>query len=92
MRNCHPAVAGLSGTARAATKVAILLDLKKAHGVGGTVFDIGCSFGHFMLAALQMGCEGACGCDLPENHMQYGSKYAALARSLSSQPLSRRRD
>jgi hypothetical protein len=70
MRNCHSAVAGIGGTARAATKVAILRDLKKAHGVGGTVFDVGCSFGHFMLAALQMGYEGACGCDLPENHIQ----------------------
>ena len=63
-------MAGIGGTARAATKVAILRDLKKAHGVGGTVFDVGCSFGHLMLAALQMGYEGACGCDLPENHMQ----------------------
>ena len=70
MGNCHSAVAGIGGTARAATKVAILLDLKKAHGVGGTLLDVGCSFGHFMLAALQMGYKGACGCDLPENHVQ----------------------
>ncbi len=70
MGNCHSAVAGTGGTARAATKVAILCDLKKAHGVGGTLFDVGCSFGHFMLAALQMGYKGACGCDLPENHVQ----------------------
>ena len=67
MGNCHSAVAGIGGTARAATKVVILLDLKKTHGVGGTLFDVGCSFGHFMLAALQMGYKGACGCDLPEN-------------------------
>jgi len=70
MGNCHSAVAGIGGTARASTKVAILLDLKKAHGVGGTLLDVGCSFGHFMLAALLMGYKGACGCDLPENHVQ----------------------
>ena len=80
MGNCHSAVAGIGGTARAATKVAILRDLKKAHGVGGMVFDVGCSFGHFMLAALQMGYKGACGCDLPENHVQCAALTEAKAR------------
>jgi hypothetical protein len=80
MGNCHSAVAGIGGTARAATKVAILRDLKKAHGVGGTLFDVGCSFGHFMLAALQMGYKGACGCDLPENHVQCAALTEAKAR------------
>lgn len=70
MGNCHSAVSGIGGTARSATKVAILLALKKAHGVGGTVLDVGCSFGHFMLAALRMGFAGVCGCDLPENQVQ----------------------
>jgi hypothetical protein len=79
MGNCHSAVAGIGGTARAATKVAILRDLKKAHGVGGTLFDFGCSYGQFMLAALQMGYDGACGCDLPENYVQCAALTAAKA-------------
>ena len=70
MGNCHSAVSGIGGTARAATKVAILLALQTAHGVGGTLLDVGCSFGHFMLAALLMGYAGVCGCDLPENQVQ----------------------
>ncbi len=80
MGNCHSAVAGIGGTARASTKVAILHDLKIAHGVGGTVFDVGCSFGQFMLAALLLGYKGACGCDLPENHVQCAALTAAKAR------------
>jgi hypothetical protein len=80
MGNSHSAVAGIGGTARASTKVAILRDLKKAHGEGGTVFDVGCSFGHFMLAALLLGYKGACGCDLPENHQQCTALTNAKAR------------
>ena len=67
MGNCHSAVSGIGGTARPATKVTILRDLKKAHGAGGHLLDVGCSFGHFMLSALLMGYTGVCGCDLPEN-------------------------
>ncbi len=80
MGNCHSqAVAGIGGTAPAATKVVILRDLKKAHGMGGTLFDVGCGFGHFIFAALQMGYEGACGCDLPENQVQCAALTAAKA-------------
>lgn len=42
----------------------------KAHGVGGTLLDIGCGFGHILLAALQIGYNGACGCELPDNQVQ----------------------
>jgi hypothetical protein len=67
MGNCHSAVKGTGGTARPGTKVSILRDLKKAHGPGGHLLDVGCSFGHFMLSALLLGYAGVCGCDLPEN-------------------------
>ena len=80
MGNSHSAVAGIGGTARASTKIAILRALKKAHGEGGTVFDVGCSFGQFMLAALLLGYKGACGCDLPENHQQQIALTHAKAR------------
>jgi len=78
--NSHSAVAGIGGTARASTKIAILRALKKAHGEGGTVFDVGCGFGQFMLAALLLGYKGACGCDLPENHQQQIALTHAKAR------------
>jgi len=80
MGNCHSAVRGIGGTARVATKIAILRDLKKAHGEGGGCFDIGCSYGHFMLAALQMGYAAAFGCDLPENYVQCAAMEGAKAR------------
>jgi hypothetical protein len=67
MGNCHSAVKGTGGTARPSTKVSILRDLKKAHGAGGHLLDVGCSFGHLMLSALMLGYAGVCGCDLPEN-------------------------
>ena len=81
--NCHSAVAGTGGTARANTKVAIMRALKKSQGKGaqgGTLFDVGCGFGHFMLAALKTGFSGACGCELPDNEVQRGVCYEAKAR------------
>lgn len=83
LRNCHSAVAGTGGTARANTKVAIMRALKKSQGKGaqgGTLFDVGCGFGHFMLAALKTGFSGACGCELPDNEVQRGVCYEAKAR------------
>jgi hypothetical protein len=83
LRNCHSAVAGTGGTARANTKVAIMRALKKSQGEGvqgGTLFDVGCGFGHFMLAALKTGFSGACGCELPDNEVQRGVCYEAKAR------------
>ena len=41
--------------------------LKKSQGEEGTFFDVGCGFGHFMLAALNTGFSSACGCKLPDN-------------------------
>jgi hypothetical protein len=52
MGNCHSAVSGIGGTARPAAKVTILRDLKKAHGAGGHLLDVGYSFGHFMLSTF----------------------------------------
>jgi hypothetical protein len=78
--NCHSAVTGTGGTARATTKVAILRALIQSHGEGGTLFDVGCGFGHFMLSALKTGYSGACGCELPDNEVQRGVCYEAKAR------------
>ena len=66
LKNCHSAVVGTGGTVRASTKVAIVRALKKSQGEGGTFFDVGCGFGHFMLAALNTGFSSACGCELPD--------------------------
>jgi hypothetical protein len=66
LKNCHSAVVGTGGTATASTKVAIVRALKKSQGEGGTFFDVGCGFGHFMLAALNTGFSSACGCELPD--------------------------
>ena len=71
---------GTGGTARATTKVAILRALIQSHGEGGTLFDVGCGFGHFMLSALKTGYSGACGCELPDNEVQRGVCYEAKAR------------
>jgi hypothetical protein len=80
LKNCHSAVVGTGGTVRASTKVAIVRALKKSQGEGGTLFDVGCGFGHFMLAALKTGFSGACGCELPDNEVQRGVCYEAKAR------------
>jgi ubiquinone/menaquinone biosynthesis C-methylase UbiE len=71
MRNHHSAVEGVGGTARPGTKVKIIRALLAADkGEGGNLLDVGCGFGHMMLAAVTTGFDGACGCDLPDNEVQ----------------------
>ena len=71
MRNHHGAVEGVGGTARPGTKVKIIRALLAADkGEGGNLLDVGCGFGHMMLAAVTTGFDGACGCDLPDNEVQ----------------------
>ena len=68
--NHHGAVVGIGGTARTGTKVKVIRALLAARGEGGILFDVGCGFGHMMLAASTTGFDGACGCDFPDNKLQ----------------------
>ena len=78
--NHHGAVDGVGGTARPGTKVKVIRALLAAQGEGGTLFDVGCGFGHMMLAALTTGFDGACGCDLSANAVQRQVIDSAKAR------------
>lgn len=80
MNNCHSAVIGTGGTVRPKCLVAIFRALMVACGLGGTLLDVGCGFGHIILAALMTGFGGACGCELPANEVQRGVCYKAKER------------
>ena len=41
-----------------------------SHEQPDTLLDVGCAFGHIILAALSTGLAGCCGCELPANMVQ----------------------
>ena len=70
LNNCHSAVTGTGGTIRPKCLVEILRALMETHEKPDSLLDVGCAFGHIILAALLVGFAGSCGCELPSNMVQ----------------------
>jgi hypothetical protein len=68
--NCHSAVTGAGGTVRPTCLVEILRALMETHEQPDTLLDIGCAFGHIILAEVTTGFAGGCGCEFPANMAQ----------------------